>query len=187
MSIRKKGEKFDGIGAVSFSLGLTALLYVLTLGIEYSFTSTPIVVLFILFLIGVAFFIWWERRASNPVLDLSLFNNRVYNFSVLSAMIQSLALFAVNFLIVFYLQGVRGFDPLKAALLLIPLPVATSIIAPLGGNIATESGTRPGNDWLVDSGRGSDLVHAIHSDHFAVQHRRRFSVDGNRRRLVLSA
>jgi EmrB/QacA subfamily drug resistance transporter len=142
MSVRKKGEKFDGIGAVSFSLGLTALLIALTLGIEYSFTSTPIVVLFILFLIGVAFFIWWEHRASNPVLDLSLFNNRVYNFSVLSAMIQSLALFAVNFLIVFYLQGVRGFDPLKAALLLIPLPVATSIIAPLGGNIADRIGAR---------------------------------------------
>ena len=142
MSVRKKGEKFDGIGAGSFSLGLTALLIALTLGIEYSFTSTPIVVLFIFFLIGVAFFIWWERRASNPVLDLSLFNNRVYNFSVLSAMIQSLALFAVNFLIVFYLQGVRGYDPLKAALLLIPLPVATSIIAPLGGNIADRIGAR---------------------------------------------
>jgi len=142
MSSRRKGEKFDGIGAVSFSLGLTALLIALTLGIEYSFTSTPIVVLFILFLIGVAFFLWWERRASNPVLDLSLFNNRVYNFSVLSAMIQSLALFAVNFLIVFYLQGVRGYDPLKAALLLIPLPVATSIIAPLGGNIADRIGAR---------------------------------------------
>ena len=142
MSIRKKGEKFDFIGAVSFSLGLTALLIALTLGIEYSFTSTPIVVLFILFVIGVSFFLWWERRAPNPVLDLSLFNNRVYNFSVLSAMIQSLALFAVNFLIVFYLQGVRGFDPLKAALLLIPLPVATSIIAPLGGNIADRIGAR---------------------------------------------
>ena len=45
MSVRKKGEKFDGVGAVSFSLGLTALLIALTLGIEYAFTSTPIVML----------------------------------------------------------------------------------------------------------------------------------------------
>jgi MFS family permease len=73
---------------------------------------------------------------------LSLFNNRIYNFSVLSAMMQSLALFAVNFLIVFYLQGVLGYDPLKAALLLIPLPVMTSIMAPLGGNIADRIGAR---------------------------------------------
>ena len=142
MSARKPGERFDGIGALSFSIGLTALLIALTMGIQFSFTSTPIVVLFIVFLIGVAFFLWWERRATNPVLDLSLFNNRVYNFSVLSAMLQSLALFAVNFLIVFYLQGVLGYDPLKAALLLIPLPVMTSIVAPWGGNVADRIGAR---------------------------------------------
>ena len=142
MSVRKQGERFDVLGAISFSAGLTALLIALTLGIQFSFTSTPIVVLFIIFLIGVTFFLWWERRANNPVLDLSLFNNRIYNFSVLSAMMQSLALFAVNFLIVFYLQGVLGYDPLKAALLLIPLPVMTSIVAPLGGNIADRIGAR---------------------------------------------
>ena len=142
MSKRKQGEHFDGIGALSFSIGLTALLIALTLGIEFSFTSTPILVLFSVFLIGITFFLWWERRASNPVLDLSLFNNRVYNFSVLSAMLQSLALFAVNFLIVFYLQGVLGYDPLKAALLLIPLPVMTSIVAPWGGNVADRIGAR---------------------------------------------
>jgi EmrB/QacA subfamily drug resistance transporter len=142
LSARKQGERFDAIGALSFSIGLTALLIALTLGIQFSFTSTPIVSLFSLFLLGMVFFLWWERRASNPVLDLSLFNNRIYNFSVLSAMLQSLALFAVNFLIVFYLQGVLGYDPLKAALLLIPLPVMTSIIAPLGGNIADRIGAR---------------------------------------------
>jgi EmrB/QacA subfamily drug resistance transporter len=142
MSIRKKGERFDVIGAISFSIGLTALLIALTLGIQLSFTSTPIVLLFCLFIVGIVVFLWWERRAENPVLDLSLFNNRVYNFSVLSAMMQSLALFAVNFLIVFYLQGVLGYDPLKAALLLIPLPVMTSIVAPFGGNIADRIGAR---------------------------------------------
>jgi EmrB/QacA subfamily drug resistance transporter len=142
MSVPKKGERFDGIGALSFSLGLTALLIALTLGIQYSFTSTPIVVLFCVFLVGIGFFLWWESRTSNPVLDLSLFNNRIYNFSVLSAMIQSLGLFAVNFLIVFYLQGVLGYDPLKAALLLIPLPIMVSIVAPIGGNISDRIGAR---------------------------------------------
>ena len=142
MSIRKKGERFDVVGAISFSIALTALLIALTMGIQFSFTSTPIVLLFCLFMIGLGVFLWWERRAQNPVLDFSLFRNRVYNFSVLSAMMQSLALFAVNFLIVFYLQGVLGYDPLKAALLLIPLPVMTSIVAPLGGNIADRIGAR---------------------------------------------
>jgi MFS family permease len=71
-----------------------------------------------------------------------LFSNRVYNFSVLAAMMQSLGLFAVNFLIVFYFQGVRGFDPLTAALLLIPLPLVSAVAAPIGGIVADRIGAR---------------------------------------------
>jgi EmrB/QacA subfamily drug resistance transporter len=142
MSKRTSGERFDPIGAVSFSLALTALLIALTLGIEYSWTSVPIVSLFGVFLVMLAVFFWWEQRARNPVLDLSLFKDRVYNFSVSAAMMQALAMFAVNFLIVFYLQGVRGYDALTAALLLIPLPVLTSIVAPFGGLVADRIGAR---------------------------------------------
>ena len=123
MSTRNRAEKFDPIGAGTFSVGLLALLIALTLGIEYSWTSLPILILFALFIIMFIGFFGWERRAQNPVLDPTLFQNRVYNFSVLAAMLQSLAMFAVDFLIVFYLQAVRGYPPLTAALLLIPLSI----------------------------------------------------------------
>ncbi len=139
---KEKREQFDFIGAAAFSIGLLSVLIALTLGIEYNFTSLPILTLFTLFIIMLVFFFWWERRTTNPVLDLTLFNNRVYTFSTLAAMMQSLALFAVNFLVVFYLQGVRGYDPLTAALLLIPLPLVTAVIAPLAGVIADRIGAR---------------------------------------------
>jgi EmrB/QacA subfamily drug resistance transporter len=142
ISARNRNEHFDPLGAGTFSLGLVALLIALTLGIQYSWTSLPIVSLFALFMVMLAVFFWWERRASSPVLDLSLFQNRVYNFSVLAAMLQSLAMFAVGFLIVFYLQGVRGYDPLTAALLLIPLPIVNSVVAPLSGILADHIGAR---------------------------------------------
>jgi EmrB/QacA subfamily drug resistance transporter len=138
----KQGERFDPIGAVTFSLGLVALLIALTLGIQYSWTSLPILSLFSLFVVMLVVFFAWERGALNPVLDLSLFQNRIYNFSVLAAMLQSLAMFAVNFLIVFYLQAVRGYDPLSAALLLIPLPIVTSVVGPLSGMLADRVGAR---------------------------------------------
>ena len=138
----KQGEHFDPICAVTFSLGLVSLLIALTLGVEYSWTSLLILSLFALFVVMVVVFFAWERRARNPVLDLSLFQNRVYNFSVLAAMLQSLAMFAVNFLIVYYLQGVRGYDPLTAALLLIPLPIVSAIVGPLSGLLADHIGAR---------------------------------------------
>ncbi len=142
MSSRGAGEKFDPLGALLFSGGLTALLIALTLGIQYSWTSPIILGLFIFFIIALAIFLFWEQRAKSPVLDFSLFKQRVYTFSVLTAMMQSLALFAVNFLIVFYLQGVRGYGPLQAAILLIPLPIVTSIVGPLSGILADRIGAR---------------------------------------------
>lgn len=141
-SSRGKGEKFDPPGAISFSIGLTALLMALTLGIQYGWSSPVILVLFIAFAAALVFFLYWERRAASPVLDFSLFKPRVYTFSALTAMMQSLALFSVNFLIVFYLQGVRGYGPLQAALLLIPLPIVTSIVGPLSGILADHIGAR---------------------------------------------
>jgi MFS family permease len=60
----------------------------------------------------------------------------------LAAMMQALALFAVNFLIIFYLIGVRGYSPLQAALLLIPLPMVSAIIAPISGVVADRIGAR---------------------------------------------
>jgi EmrB/QacA subfamily drug resistance transporter len=142
MSKPRQGERFDVLGALTFSLGLVALLLALTLGIDYSWTSLPIVLLFALFIVMFIVFFTWERRAANPVLDLSLFQNRVYNFSVLAAMLQSLAMFAVDFLIVFYLQGVRGYSPLTAAILLIPLPLVSAVVGPLSGLLADHIGAR---------------------------------------------
>lgn len=142
LSPRVKGERFDAVGAGAFSLGLLALLAALTLGIQAGWTSAPILFLFGLFFAMLLLFVWQERRVSNPVLDFSLFRNRVYSFSTLAAMMQSLAMFAVSFLIVFYLQAVRGYDPLRAALLLIPMPLVMVVIGPLSGILADRIGAR---------------------------------------------
>ena len=142
MTVRKREEKFDPVGALTFSVGLIALLFALTLGIQFSWLSPAILGLFALFIVMVAVFLAWERRVERPVLDLSLFDNRVYNFSVLAAMLQSLAMFATNFLVVFYLQAVRGYDPLTAALLLIPLSIVSAVVGPLSGLLADHIGAR---------------------------------------------
>jgi EmrB/QacA subfamily drug resistance transporter len=141
-STRNKAERFDLGGAATFSLGLVALLFALTIGIQLSWTSFPILSLFALFIAMLAVFLLRERRVANPVLDLSLFSNRVYSFSVVAAMLQSLAMFAVNFLIVFYFQGVRGYSPLTAALFLIPLSIMSAVAGPLSGLLADRIGAR---------------------------------------------
>ena len=72
-----RGEKFDSIGSVLFSLAMVILIY--------AFSTLPVLWglgLIILGLIGFAAFVIWELKQKSPVLNLSLFkNNSVFAFS----------------------------------------------------------------------------------------------------------
>jgi len=96
--------------------------------------------MFAVAVVALVAFIIRERRITFPMLDLSLFESHTYAFSVAAATLQSLAIFAVNFLLIFYLQGVRGYNPLITALLILPMPVVSSIIGPLSGRWADRIG-----------------------------------------------
>ncbi len=147
---KPRGERFDIIGAVIFTAGLVLLLLGLTSGIGSGWLSPSILAMLIAGIVAFIVFAVYERHVSHPMLDLHLFDNRVYGFSVAAALLQSLAIFAVNFLIVFYLQGVRGYSPLTAALLILPLPILTSIFGPIGGRMADRlGGTLPSTIGLA--------------------------------------
>src|SRR5438067_8172317 len=70
-----RGEKFDLQGAVTFSASITLLLLGLTLG---SITDPLSLTLTGLSFLLVIIFALAERRASFPVLDFSLFRNRIF-------------------------------------------------------------------------------------------------------------
>ncbi|HCI82610.1 MAG TPA: hypothetical protein DHW02_23290 [Ktedonobacter sp.] len=147
-----KGERFDLLGAFLFCVGLLGVLIWLINGIGTGWFAPAALPYLGVAIVGFGAFVLWERRVSYPMLDLSLFNSRRYAFSVLAATLQSLAVFAVNFLIIFYLQGVRGYDPLTAALLILPLPILTSVIGPFGGFWADRDrfqGTTPATVGLI--------------------------------------
>ncbi len=135
-----KGEQFDIVGAIFFSIGLLGLLMGIIGGIGANALAPQIVAPIGIGAAGMVAFIIWEQRAAFPMLDLHLFTSRTYTFSTLAATLQSLAVFAVNFLLIFYLQGVKGDSPILSALLILPLPLATSIIGPLSGRWADRIG-----------------------------------------------
>jgi EmrB/QacA subfamily drug resistance transporter len=132
-STQPRRERFDLRGAALFCVGLISVLFWMMNGISAGWLSLTVVPYLVVGVGAFVAFYIWEKRVPHPMLDLSLFANRQYAFSVAAAALQSLAAFAVNFLIIFYLQGVRGYSPLTAALLILPLPVLTSLIGPFAG------------------------------------------------------
>jgi len=127
-----KGESFDYIGSIIYSLALVAVFY--------AFSVLPAlwgIWLIIIGVIGLAAFIRWEMRQRHPVLNISFFrHNTVFAFSNLAALINYSATFAVAFLLSLYLQYVKGFSPEHAGLILIAQPVVMVICSPIAGSLS---------------------------------------------------
>jgi EmrB/QacA subfamily drug resistance transporter len=140
--------RFDPLGAVLLALGLLALTLALSFGQEWGWTSTREIALLVGAAAAFVVFAWIEMRVPDPVVDLTLFRNRVFTSAGLSSLLSFMALFAVGFLMPFYLEELRGFSTEEAGLLLTPLPAALALVAPVSGLLADRFGTR----WLAASG-----------------------------------
>ncbi len=85
---------------------------------------------------------------ANPIINFSLFHNRVFLSANISLILSFLALFAVSFMLPFYLEQLRRFPTEVAGLLLTPLPLTIACIAPFSGALADRIGSR----WLAAGG-----------------------------------
>jgi EmrB/QacA subfamily drug resistance transporter len=90
----------------------------------------------------VPLFIFYEIRQISPMIDLSMFSEKVLRYSLLAAFFMSLGYLSVVFLVIMYLQGVRGLSPLNASILLIPGYVVGSFLSPVMGRLSDRYGAR---------------------------------------------
>ena len=127
-----KGEKFDVMGSLLFSLTLVTIMYGFSQlrGIEGFF-------FILLGAAGVFLFVKWETKTASPVLNIGLFKeNKVFAFSNLAALINYSATFAVGFLMSLYLQFIKGLHPQEAGVILVSQPIMQAIFSPLAGRLS---------------------------------------------------
>ncbi|MHA1360681.1 MAG: MFS transporter [Candidatus Helarchaeota archaeon] len=138
-----KGEKFDQLGTIVFGGFLATFLIALTMGNRIGWGSILIISFFIVAVLGLIAFIFIERHADYPMLDLSLFRkNRVFAAANIAALLNYIATMGVAFLLSIYLQSILGLSPAIAGLLLLPTPVMMALISPLTGRYSDKVGTR---------------------------------------------
>lgn len=134
-------RRIDFVGMGLLGAGLLLVLYALTeiTGFGFSSEYTTFLALGGLVIVGFAF---WERYTSEPLIQISILRERVLMSSILASFFQSLASFAVLFLIIMYLQGPRNMTPFNASLLLIPAYVLGGLVSPYAGRISDKLGAR---------------------------------------------
>jgi EmrB/QacA subfamily drug resistance transporter len=139
---RIERQHFDVPGAVLLAVGLAALTLGLSFGEEWGWGSFHLLSSMGIGVAALIGAVLVERRSSAPVLDLTLLRGRVFAFANISFMLDMLALFAVGFLLPFYFEELRGFDTLRAGLLLTPLSLTLAVVAPVSGALADRMGSR---------------------------------------------
>jgi len=140
--------RFDPLGAVLLAIGLVALTMGLSFGQEWGWTSPLLLSTLVVGIIALLALVVVERRVSDPIIDLALLRGRVFLSANASLILSFLALFAVSFMLPFYLEELRGFSTEQAGLLLTPLPLTIAFLAPFSGMLADRIGTR----WLAAGG-----------------------------------
>ena len=140
---RGQRGSFDIPAAVAFTGGLLALLVGITWGLLYSWHDpTTLGALAVSPVAFILFVVWEARYSRDPILDFDFFRNRVFAFSIMAAMLQFLAVFSVNFLLIFYLEGIEGLSALQSAYLIIPFALASAAVGPIGGSLTDRFGFR---------------------------------------------
>jgi len=136
------GQHLDVAGAFTASIFLLGLLLYANRGEDWGWTSPlPLSLLGIAILFCITFYII-ERKATQPMLELSLFSSRRFSLASFSAMLMFMALYAVVFLAPFYLVYALHYSILKVGLVMAASPVATLIVAPICGILSDHIGTR---------------------------------------------
>jgi len=87
-------------------------------------------------------FVLIEHRGRAPMLDLTMFQNRMFSAATGAAFINGLSRFALLFVFVFYFQGAQGDDPITAGIKLTPMAIGMLVSSPLAGVWADRHGSR---------------------------------------------
>jgi EmrB/QacA subfamily drug resistance transporter len=132
----------DVTGGVLVTAGLIGLTYGLIQGPVNGWASGPVLIALIagVFLLGV--FGWWERRASAPMLSLSLFASTQFTATNVVTFIIYGAIGGALFLLPIELQQVSGYTPLQAGISLLPVTAITLVLSARSGALAARIGPR---------------------------------------------
>ncbi len=144
---RSRG-RFDPLGALLLAIGLVSLTMGLSFGYEWGWNSPLLIGTLVVSILAIAALVIVERRVKDPIIDFSLLKNRVFLSANVSLILNFMALFAVSFMLPFYLEELHGFSTQEAGLLLTPLPLTIAAVAPFSGALADRIGTR----WLAAGG-----------------------------------
>ncbi len=137
---REKNQEFDILGAVMMFVALGCFALGMTLGQDQGFRDNIVQGLLLIAFVGVAVFIYNEKKAAFPMVDLSLFKDITFCFNLIMGFIAFVTLSGF-FLMPFFLQFVKHYTPKQIGFIMMVTPVCVGIFSLISGNLSDRMGT----------------------------------------------
>jgi EmrB/QacA subfamily drug resistance transporter len=165
----EKGSKkeIDYLGAITFTIGISSLLYaLLNGGQKYAWSSSSILMLFAISIVFIILFVYVESKAKEPMLPLSLFRIPVISVSNIIGFFASCVLIGANVYLPMWIQLILGHSATSSGLTLMPMSIAWPLGATFAGRYMYKIGSKItamvgsvlitlGSAWLLALALGS--------------------------------
>lgn len=143
--IERKSNKprLDYSGTLTLSVSIIALLFACSQGgTSWDWLSLPSIGLFAAFVLFLVLFLLVEKRAAEPILPLTLFENRIISISSIGGVVLGVLLFGITTYVPLFMQGVQGGTAIAAGAVLAPLLFAWPITSAFSGKLIMRYGYR---------------------------------------------
>ncbi|MEO5722866.1 MAG: MFS transporter [Ilumatobacteraceae bacterium] len=139
---RDPDHALDPYGAVFSVVALIGLLYAIIVIPDRGVADPVVIVSFVVGLVFLLAFGWWETHYQHPMLELHFFKNPRFSAASATITLTFFALYGSTFLLTQYFQFVLEYSPLKAGVLTAPVAVGIMVMAPQAPRLVERIGTK---------------------------------------------
>ena len=139
---RGSRHRLDWAGALTLGLGVSSLLFALNRGPALGWTDLRVVGGFLVAPLALAAFAMVERRASEPLLPLSVLGRRNFSVPIAASTFANFAYMGGFVLAPLLMTEVYGYNASRIGLFVAVRPLVFSLAAPVAGYLAVGVGER---------------------------------------------
>ncbi|MBG9454946.1 MFS transporter [Lysinibacillus sphaericus] len=135
--------KLDVVSVILSTIGFGLILYGFSNAGSHGWGDNIVIVSILVGIMTTALFCLRQMKSSDPLLNLSVFKNKVFTLTSIINIIVTMMMYADMILLPIYLQNGRGFTALDAGLLLLPGALVNAFMSPVTGKMYDRFGAKP--------------------------------------------